>query len=166
MPECVFSPCRRYRYRWRAQSMPGADLTDRTALWVMLNPSTADEAGPDPTVRRCMGYSERWGYGWAEVVNLFALRSTNPRALYAAEDPIGPENDHHILEAAANADLVVCGWGNHGRHLGRGKWVLRRLRHVCRPHFLRITKSGEPGHPLYLPGALTPAPWFPHEEVS
>jgi hypothetical protein len=26
-------------------------------------------------------------------------------------------------------------------------------------HILRVNGSGEPAHPLYLPGALAPLPW-------
>jgi hypothetical protein len=122
----------------------------------MLNPSTADEAGPDPTVRRCLTFSAGWGYRATEVVNIFALRSTDPQALYREPDPVGPENDAHILEAATGADLVVCAWGARGAYLSRGRTVLEALYQVCHPHALRLTRDGHPGHPLYLPASLEP----------
>lgn len=156
--ECTFSPCRRYRYRWRAYSRAGQHGGDRRVVWCMLNPSTADEQGTDPTVRRCLSFSALWGYTRVEVINLFAWRSTSPRALYAEADPVGPENDWHIVDAARGADLVVCAWGVHGALHGRGDQVRRLLGEVCHPMALRLTAGGEPGHPLYLPGDLLPWP--------
>ena len=44
-------------------------------LWILLNPSTADERVDDPTLRRVLGFSRSYGFGGLEVVNLFALRS-------------------------------------------------------------------------------------------
>lgn len=149
----VMSACERFRYRLSRQWGEGG-----TVCWVMLNPSTADAAQDDPTIRRCIGFSQAWGYGSLVVVNLFALRSTSPKALYASSDRVGPENDRHIADAATTADLVVCAWGNHGALGGRAFEVYRLL---PRPHYLRLTKAAQPEHPLYLPGSLRPERWFP-----
>ncbi|MEO7003154.1 MAG: DUF1643 domain-containing protein [Ktedonobacterales bacterium] len=62
-----------YRYLlWRTW-----DEAQPRLLWAMLNPSTPD--GEDPTVRRCKDFSQRWGYGSMEIVNLFAYRTSNPQ---------------------------------------------------------------------------------------
>jgi hypothetical protein len=75
------SACRTYRYRlWRQWD---ADLAP--VVWVMLNPSTADESADDPTIRKCIGFAQRWGYGGIEVVNLYAYRSPDPRQLKKGE---------------------------------------------------------------------------------
>lgn len=151
-----FSPCMRYRYRlWREwePSLP-------TICFVMLNPSTADEVANDPTVERCQRRARECGYGRLEVVNIFALRSTDPDALKVELDPVGPENDDHIIDAASRSDVVVCAWGNHGRWLSRGSAVAGLLSaHGIDLHHLGITGGGHPRHPLYVPYSVKPMPW-------
>src|SRR5258707_10232275 len=66
-----------------------------TVLFVMLNPSTADGQGDDPTIRKCVGFAQRWGYDRMKVVNLFAYRATDPRMLLSLperDDPFGVRN--------------------------------------------------------------------------
>lgn len=129
-------------------------------LFVMLNPSTADAFEDDPTIRRCVGYARAWGYGTLHVVNLFALRATDPKALYGHPDPVGGENDRFILDRAARCAVRVAAWGAHGGHIDRGKTVCRLLFGAGLPlHCLARTKDGHPGHPLYLGGSLTPVPY-------
>lgn len=126
----------------------------------MLNPSTADEVRLDPTCSRARDYAARWGYGALVVTNVFAWRATDPAKLMAARDPVGSENDRAILRAAREAAIVICAWGNHGAHLGRAERVVRLLERAGVPlHALRVNASGEPAHPLYLPGRLRPASW-------
>ena len=158
-----FDASRRWRYRLsRVWDPDGARLAV-----VMLNPSTADAAVLDPTVRRCVGYARAWGFGALEVVNLFAWRSTDPRALARVADPVGPENDGAILAAAWCAELVVAAWGVHGRLGGRGRRVARTLAAAgVELAALATTGAGEPRHPLYLAGSLLPRPWTVPEESA
>jgi hypothetical protein len=151
-----FSECRKYRYTlWR--------IWDKkpTLGFIMLNPSTADETVNDPTVERCERRARMWGYGGLFVTNIFALRSTDPKALYECEDPIGPDNDKAILTCARQAGMVVCAWGNHGKLLQRGAKVKQvLLDNGIDLHYLKLSATtGEPGHPLYLAMALQPKPW-------
>jgi hypothetical protein len=151
----TFSEDRRYRYTLM-RDFQGLLLTSRRAKYVnfvMLNPSTADESANDPTVARCIRFAKDWGYDGLYVTNLFALRSTDPRALYAAEDPIGPENDHYIEEVAVKASLIIAAWGAHGQRHGRSTSVRRLLGDYV--YCLRMGKK-EPWHPLYLPAASKP----------
>jgi hypothetical protein len=124
----------------------------------MLNPSTADETHDDPTIRRCIDFSRRWGFGSLEVVNLFALRATCPRILMSASDPIGPYNDDHILAAAGRANLLIAAWGIHGDHL----WRAQRVAGLLESHRVRclgLTSGGQPRHPLYVPATTPPIRW-------
>ena len=141
----IFSPDRRYRYVLRRQWLSGNGV----CLFVCLNPSIADETTDDPTVRRCIRFAQGWGYRALSVVNIFALRSTNPDALRQFADPIGPENNEHIRSEAEGADRIVVAWGNHGAYLGRSSTmerVLKGLRLEC----FGLTKAREPRHPLYI----------------
>jgi len=149
----------------------------RRCVFVMLNPSTADERVTDPTVARCLRYAKDWGFDNLTVLNIFALRATDPRELYSHPNPMGEtsdENDNYIRftlrrqweegwkskRIVEPAPLVICAWGNHGTLHGRGSQVRQMLldMHVT-PHYLRLNKSGEPQHPLYLRADLKPIPW-------
>jgi hypothetical protein len=126
----------------------------------MLNPSTADERQLDPTCSRARNYAERWGYGGLIVTNVFGWRATDPNAMKAVKDPVGPGNDAAIVRAAKEAAIVVCAWGNHGGFLSRSSDVRNLLnKSKIRLHSLRVNANGEPAHPLYLPGKLTPSAW-------
>ncbi len=143
----VFSADRVYRYVLRR----AVGLNPGRCLFIMLNPSTADESVNDPTVTRCIGFAQRWGYGILEVANIFALRSTDPRVLYIAPEPVGKLNDLWIMTLALQADRVVAGWGNHGKWKGRGAEVLGYLQDAgVKVKALGHTKNGEPKHPLYI----------------
>lgn len=130
-----------------------------SVLFVMLNPSTADAERDDPTVRRCVAYAKRWGFRSMVVVNLYALRATNPRALLKHPEPIGELNDRHISAHALGASRIVCAWGNHGT--GRSQAVVDMLigagHHL---YCLDVNLTGEPVHPLYQKSDLEPLPFF------
>lgn len=152
-----FSGCRRYRYLLtRRRIVPGAPL----ATFVMLNPSTADAFEDDPTIRRCIGFARSWGLN-LRVVNLYGLRSTDPRELRRVDDPVGPHNDEHLADAAwcswADNTPLVAAWGVHAKP-ERVAAVLA-LPHMDRLSALGVTKSGSPRHPLYLRGDSTLSPW-------
>jgi len=127
----------------------------------MLNPSSATEAVDDPTIRRVAGFSRRWGFGSAVVVNLFALRSTNPAAIALHPDPVGPENDASIVGAAATADQMVVAWGNHGAVSNPATGAVRHTEVAAllpdvTPLCLGVTALGQPRHPLYMPWETVP----------
>lgn len=116
----------------------------------MLNPSTADERSDDPTIRRCIGFARDWGYGGVEIVNLFALRATDPRELRDAGDPVGPRNDAYVVRTAERSALVVLAWGSHGGLRARDTQVLALLSPRARLLALGWTRARKPRHPLYL----------------
>lgn len=152
----VYSPCERYRYvltrTW--------DAAGQKALFVMLNPSTATETQNDPTVERCERRARALGFGGFRVVNIFAYRATDPRVMRAQADPTGPGNDAAIAESALWADRIICAWGGHGAHLGRGAAVEALLRATGVPLWhLGLTMAGQPKHPLYIGYDRQPEPW-------
>lgn len=131
-----------------------AERLNKHALFIMLNPSTADAMVNDPTVAKCMRLARVWGFGAVEVRNIFALRSTDPTGLKLVEDPVGVENDLAIVEAVNDqrTGLVVAAWGNHGLYLKRSDTVRALLKASGRPVFcFKVSLTGEPCHPLYQP---------------
>ena len=148
----VFSPDGKYRYRlWRVW-----DRSKPLVLFILLNPSTADEFRLDPTLTRCRNFAQHWGYGGLLVGNIFALRSTDPRALYTDHDPVGPHNDIHLREMVVQAKTTVVGWGTHGRWMDRGNAVVR---FIPEPKCLGLNQDGTPKHPLYISSRSDPIPY-------
>lgn len=147
----IFSPCHRYRYTlFRDLGMQGPQLTV-----VMLNPSTADAVKDDPTIRRVIGFAKSIGSGSLCVLNLFAIRATDPREMLGATDPVGPENDEHLARALQQAKderrFVLAAWGAHGGHLSRDFRVMHKLVDGVEWRCLGRTHQGHPKHPLYVP---------------
>lgn len=124
-------------------------------LFVMLNPSTANAETDDPTIRKCVGFAQRWGYDRIAVVNLFAFRATDPTELLRLaeiDDPFGVRNQEVIERVAYDCHLIVCAWGAHGAHLGQNETVLGWIEGcTSKPlHALGFSKAGHPRHPLML----------------
>lgn len=150
------SGCGQYRYmltrRWDERP---------TAWWVMLNPSTADAELDDPTIRRCIAFSKREGCGALAVLNLYALRATDPAELDRHHDPQGPENSNLLVAASQEARtgaLVVVAWGAHPM-AARGAKRVERMFQATGAKCLGITKKGQPRHPLYVRGDQPLVPW-------
>ncbi len=144
------SPDGLYRYRldrvW--------DDNGPRICWVMLNPSTADATVDDPTIRRCIAFSKARGAGSLVVVNRFALRATDPKALSSHPDPCGPENEAAVRRAVSTSWLTVAAWGAHPM-AERGTPLPDGVRPLC----LGATKSGAPRHPLYVRADQRFVPW-------
>jgi len=152
----VYSDCERYRYALTRVWDPAG----LRALFVLLNPSTATEMQNDPTVERCERRARALGYGAFRVLNIFAWRATDPCDMRAASDPVGPGNDAAIIDGVGWADTVICAWGTHGAHLGRGAAVAAMLRATGAPlHHLGLSQAGHPKHPLYIGYSVQPIVW-------
>jgi hypothetical protein len=121
-------------------------------VWVLLNPSTADANEDDPTLRRCVGFAEAHQFGGVTLVNLFAYRATNPKELKIVADPIGPENDRHILEACGEPAVskVIGGWGAKTFARPRARQVEAMIRTNKTIWCFGKTLAGQPRHPLYV----------------
>ncbi len=156
------------RYRWRLDREWDNRDGDQAAARIMLNPTTADGEVDDATIHRVVGFTARLGtYRRAIVVNLFAWRATAPRELARCRDPVGRDNDQHILDAIRDATgtggIVVAAWGA-AAGVRRHQLVAARVRvveqmlplaTVC----LGRTADGHPRHPLYLANA-TPFTYY------
>lgn len=155
----------KYRYVLERQwGAPGDDL----ALFIMLNPSTADAVVDDATIRRCMGFARRWHLNGIRVVNLYAYRATNPRDLSATADPEGVVvNNETIYNSVHGCRRIICAWGaSPGPHADRPRRVVGLLiealgpsRYAPRLEALKLTKAGHPCHPVRLPYDLRPVPF-------
>lgn len=160
--DTIFSqPDRKYRYTlWREFGTEflfdgGNHMKDGFVQFIALNPSTADDVQDDNTVRRCITFSKAWGFGAYCMTNLYAWRETDSSKLFDVPDPVGPDNDRHLLAIAKEAGLVVAAWGTKAR-ADREQWAKANIPNL---HYLRLTKDLHPQHPLYLPGHLKPQPW-------
>ncbi|MFD8079156.1 DUF1643 domain-containing protein [Streptomyces sp. NPDC059718] len=123
-----------------------------TALYVMLNPSTGTATDDDATLRNCRAIARRHGFGRMVILNLFALRSRDPRALHSHPDPIGPAADNALTELVPLGNTVIAAWGQrHSELHDRAATVTRMLRKQgAAIQCLGTNRDGTPRHPLYL----------------
>jgi len=144
----------------------------RRAVFVMLNPSTAEAAPdgkPDPTIRSVIRIANHNGFGRVDVVNLWSYRATEPADLWAMVADLN--GDWQALreqtrtweswrEACSVADPIVLAWGTEP-YTGRGRLCGAERRRLfldtmrdCglleRFRYLALTKDGYPGHPLFM----------------
>lgn len=153
----TFSRCGAYRYDLVREWNGRANMV----AFIGLNPSTADADENDPTIRRCIGFARSWGHTGLAMLNVYALRSTDPRGLWSVDDPVGPQNDDLIQWWCGTVTRVVCAWGTHAKPIrvrrvmqiiGDGATCLGRTKHGC------------PKHPLYLRADTPLVPM--HEEAG
>ncbi len=160
MRKAIFSPCEKYRYTlWREWHGLFGDSDFRYVNFICLNPSTATDTVDDRTIAKCTKLGKMWGYDALCVTNIFAYRSTNPLALLELDDPIGPDNDKHILGIAAGASLIIAAWSQHSVLLERGAHVRQLLKLARQPVFYLEMGAKGPKHPLYLREDIKPVLW-------
>jgi hypothetical protein len=149
----ILSACGAYRYTLHRQ-IPSVLRWVKPCLFVMLNPSTADATVDDPTIRRCISFAKREGCTDLTVVNLFALRATDPVELTRHADPIGPDNAKHVGEQIIKHQqigLIIAAWGSHSiTSKFNMVFIIKRMLHTSGAFCLGVTKDGSPRHPLYV----------------
>lgn len=157
IPGAVISDDGLYRYRLTRVLNSYADNEwPHRIAWLMLNPSTADAASDDMTVKTITAFSQLWGYTRLDVGNIYAFRATDPGDMKRAYDPVGPQNLTWLARIARDADTIVCAWGNHALPMD----VERALSVVRKPLFcLGRNANGTPKHPLYQPRATVLVPY-------
>jgi len=152
------------------------DVSKPLVLFIMLNPSIADANKDDPTIRRLIGFAERWGAGGFHVGNLFPYRETCPKMLHAwlsgqilykgwnSENVPDwmMENIRHLESLSKECGKIVCAWGVNGVDISaindQDRWpglkyneIVKLLRGRDNLYHMGLTINGEPRHPLYLP---------------
>jgi len=147
----AFSADRQYRYAlWRIWN-PDKPL----AMFIGLNPSTANEHVDDPTIKRVMKLVGGWGYGGFYMMNLFAIVSSDPNILVGHSDPLG-ENELWLDKIALECEMIVFAWGAFKQCRARAEEIKNRFPGA---YCLRKTKDGHPWHPLYIPAKTKPIPF-------
>ena len=135
------------------------DARKERVLFIMLNPSTADAIKDDQTIKKCVGFAQRWGYGGITVGNLFALRSRDPNGLLGPHDPVGPKNNAYLQQLAKECPVVVAAWGNSADKSRLSRLFRQRQSFIKellqgRMQCLGTNKDGTPKHPV-LPAYKT-----------
>lgn len=163
-----------HRYRYVLSRHVSALAGDKPiCLWVMVNPSTADAAQDDHTIRKIAGYCRRWEFARFRVVNLYAYRSKDVNYLSVLEHPtgnqlhpydiVGPDNDRNIREQAVFASEIIVAWGSREKMPPSAPKRIQHVLGLLRGAMLGViprrapifcigrTKSGDPKHPLTTP---------------
>ncbi len=160
----VFDTARVYRFvLWRFWS------GEPRVLFVGLNPSTANELEDDPTIKRCMGFAQKWGYGGMYFCNIYAYVSTDPRSL-SAEGALAAANIPAIKMAAALSVFTIAAWGDGVGLVKNGLLVAEHVTEIIAPAWcFGLTQKGNPKHPLYLPAdteVIEYTPWEVENETE
>ena len=153
----ALSRCGQYRYAlWRDWPLEG--MRRGRALFIGLNPSTADGQQDDATIRRCVGFARSWGCTGLVMLNAFAYRSRDWRKLLQSPDPIGPRNRAAFEFYRGRVDIIVAAWGAFPLMEERAPILVEWLADApvwC----LGWNKGGSPKHPLFVPKAAALQPF-------
>lgn len=128
------------------------------ALFICNNPSTADAETDDASIRRMWAFTRSWGYNLMMVGNTNCFRATDPKLAKPTHETVSQINDSWLVSMHRKSGVTVCAWGDDA-HQGLVIRAVNLLRPIGALHMLRLTKAGNPWHPLYLPGTLTPQLW-------
>lgn len=113
-------------------------------LFIMLNPSLADNYQDDPTIRRLIKFAKLYGYGGFYVGNLFSYITPYPSELLDKDLMFSKKNIHEIKKMTGLTKDVVYGWGN---SFEEPEW-LKQI--ISNPKCFGKNKNKTPKHPLYL----------------
>lgn len=146
----TISPCGHYRYT--LERIWNDELPE--CVFIMLNPSTADDVDDDRTIKRCIDFANRWKCGSLFVLNLFAYRATDPFDLMLADDPVGPKNDiffNRLELCMEDDDILVAAWGINAVKVNAARVeVVKQIIEWAPLKCLGQTKDGHPRHPVRL----------------
>ena len=113
-------------------------------LYIMLNPSVADEKKDDPTIRRLISFTKKFNYGGFLVGNIFTTITPNPKELDKSKG-MSDKNFEELIKLINKVDQIVYAWGSSVEE----PQLLKKL--VLGPKCFGKNLNGTPKHPLYLP---------------
>ena len=114
-------------------------------LYVMLNPSLANDSKDDRTIKKLNYFTKKFGFGGFYVGNIYPQITPYPKVLYSLSLSQSKKNCFHINSMIKKSKKTVFAWGNCKE---RPLWVEALVKNpLCFGH----NKNGSPKHPLYLP---------------
>lgn len=141
----VFSKNRKYRYFLSRELKGGKDAV----MFLMLNPSLANEERNDNTVSWCIDFAGTLEFHWLYVTNLSPRCDIkSPDLKYAGPESkkVWKKNLSWIRNVARKSDLIVAAYGNDGALEGRAERVLKVLKSYD-IYCLQENATGYPRHP-------------------
>jgi hypothetical protein len=150
-----------YRYMLSRQL---SESSNKILTVCMLNPSTADETVDDPTIASVSRLAKNSGFGKIQVLNLFAIRATDPMDLWLHQFPTGRDNWKTwckiLQEMNPEQDVISLAWGRAPTTKSHTLKFIKNTQQAA--SYLKtwqgevmtwiINKDGSPRHPLYIPG--------------
>ncbi len=130
---------------------------EKTLIFCGLNPSTATTEKSDPTIRRVQKFADKFGYDSFLMINLYALRSTDPSRLpNILDEKLHQENItalfSHMRMNDSRFDLVGC-WGNKIESREYLSYCFKDIWKNCSQHIKNFYRLGDltvlhhPKHP-------------------
>ena len=120
------------------------DKSKNKILYIMLNPSFADDKDDDPTIRRLINFTKKFNYGGFLVGNIFTTITPNPKELDKSKG-MSDKNFEELIKLINKVDQIVYAWGSSIEE----PQLLKKL--VLNPKCFGKNLNGTPKHPLYLP---------------
>ena len=120
------------------------DKSKNKILYIMLNPSLADDKNDDPTIRRLINFTKKFNYGGFLVGNIFTTITPNPKELDKSKG-MSDKNFEELIKLINKVDQIVYAWGSSIEE----PQLLKKL--VLNPKCFGKNLNGTPKHPLYVP---------------
>ena len=153
----IFDEYRKYRYSLtRDWNEKGPKV-----VFIMLNPSLANDKEDDRTTKRIINFAKKFGYGSLDVVNLFAYITPKYKELKDLEksEAIGRENYKYLIRALNSADKIIAAWGENCTIHQRDIEIDQLLDGYDIDSLGPLTRDGYPRHPLYLSNDVEHLPY-------
>ena len=138
--EAKFCETKKNRYSLKREW----DSSKGLLLYIMLNPSMADDKNDDPTIRRLINFTKKFNYGGFLVGNIFTKITPNPKEVDKSRGMTN-KNFNELLKLINKVDEVVYAWGNLTDEPKELKYLVKS------PKCFGKNFNGTPKHPLYLP---------------